>query len=217
MEESLFGNTDRTLRLSINIQKDNKDDMNSILEIIDKVKKDIVKEFKHSGLNKFAIKTIKMEVTPLSEKILITPLGTSPGVLYTLIKRLNPDRVIVITSKKGEENLPEICEKAGFDQNKIKAYLFDDPYTGFDKISDVIKEMISDFTIDIGSRITVNLAGGTSFLQYVTGEFSEVLESKKLDVTKVFAVDRRDFALQKAEPYVVGEVVELPGEDSWER
>ncbi|HQN28390.1 MAG TPA: hypothetical protein PLT43_07515, partial [Mesotoga sp.] len=71
--------------------------------------------------------------------------------------------------------------------------------------------------VDITSRITVNLAGGTSFLQYVTGEFSEVLESKKLDVTKVFAVDRRDFALQKAEPYVVGEVVELPGEDSWER
>jgi len=52
-------------------------------------------------------------------EILITPLGTSPGVLYTLIKRLNPDRVIVITSKKGEENLPEICKRSGFDQNKI--------------------------------------------------------------------------------------------------
>jgi len=217
MEKSLFGNTDRTLRLSINIQNDRTDNMNSVLDIIDKVKKDIIKEFKHSGLNQFAIKTIKMEVTPLTEKILVTPLGTSPGVLHTLIKRLNPDRVIVITSKKGEENLPEICKRSGFDQNKIKAYLFDDPYTGFEKVSDVIKEMISDFTIDIGSRITVNLAGGTSFLQYVTGEFSEVLKSKKLDVTKVFAVDRRDFALQKAEPYVVGEVVELPGEDSWER
>ena len=217
MEESLFGNTDRTLRLSINIQKDNKDDMNSILEIIDKVKEDIVKEFKHSGLNQFAIKTLKMEVTPLNEKILVSPLGTSPGVLYTLIKRLNPDRVIVITSKKGEENLPEICERAGFGQTKIKAYLFDDPYTGFEEIAGVIKRMISDFPVDITSRITVNLAGGTSFLQYVTGEFSDVLESKKLDVTKVFAVDRRDFALQKAEPYVVGEVVELPGEDSWER
>jgi hypothetical protein len=150
-------------------------------------------------------------------EILVTPLGTSPGVLYTLIKRLNPDRAIVITSKKGEENLPEICEKAGFDHNKIKAYLFDDPHTGFEEITDVIKRMISDFPVDITSRITVNLAGGTSFLQYVTGEFSEVLESKKLDVTKVFAVDRRDFALQKAEPYVVGKVVELPGEDSWER
>ena len=153
----------------------------------------------------------------MTEKILLTPLGTSPGVLYTLIKRLNPDRVIVITSKKGEEKLPEICEKAGFDHNNIKAYLFDDPYTGFEEIAGVIKRMISDFPVDITSRITVNLAGGTSFLQYVTGEFSEVLESKKLDVTKVFAVDRRDFALQKAEPYVVGEVVELPGEDSWER
>jgi len=217
MEESLFGNTDRTLRLSINIQNDNEDDMNSILKIIKKVKEDIIEEFKHSGLNQFAIKTLKMEVTPLNEKILVTPLGTSPGVLYTLIKRLNPDRVVAITSKEGEINLPEICKRAGFDQNKIKAYLFDDPYTGFEKVSDVIKEMISDFTIDIGSRITVNLAGGTSFLQYVTGEFSKILESKLLDVTKVFAVDRRGKDAQNKEPYVVGEVVELPGEDSWER
>ncbi|HOI64298.1 MAG TPA: hypothetical protein PKX57_08740, partial [Mesotoga sp.] len=217
IEKSLFGNTDGTLRLSINIERESIYDVNSVIKIIDGVKKDIVKEFVRSGLNQFAIKTIKMEVTPLTEKILLTPLGTSPGVLYTLIKRLNPDRVIVITSKKGEEKLPEICEKAGFDHNKIKAYLFDDPYTGFEEIAGVIKRMISDFPVDITSRITVNLAGGTSFLQYVTGEFSEVLESKKLDVTKVFAVDRRDFALQKAEPYVVGEVVELPGEDSWER
>ncbi|MBN2253221.1 MAG: hypothetical protein JW701_05940, partial [Kosmotogaceae bacterium] len=215
MEKSLFGNTDRVLRLSINIERNKEDDMKSILEIIDGVKKDIVKEFERSGLNQFAIKSIKMEVTPLKEKILLTPLGTSPGVLYTLIKRLNPDRVIVITSKKGEEELPEICEKAGFDHNKIRSYLFKDPFTGFEEIQDVMKRMSSDFPIDITSRITVNLAGGTSFLQYVTGEFAEVLESKMLDVTRVFAVDRRGIDAQKKEPYVVGDVVELPESKLW--
>jgi len=148
-------------------------------------------------------------------KILITPLGTSPGVLYTLIKRLNPDRAIVITSEKGEGKLPEICEKAGFDHNKISSYLFEDPFTGFEEIQDVMRRMISDFPVDITSRITVNLAGGTSFLQYVTGEFAGVLESKKLDVTRVFAVDRRELDAQKKEPYVVGDVVELPGGKSW--
>ena len=215
MEKSLFGNTDGTLRLSINIERESKNDMNSLIKIIDGVKKDIVKEFVRAGLNQFAIKTIKMEVTPLTEKILLTPLGTSPGVLYTLIKRLNPDRVIVITSQAGNDNIPEICMKAGFDIEKISTYLFNDPFTGFEEVQDIMRRMSSDFPVDIRSRITVNLAGGTSFLQYVTGEFAEVLESKMLDVTRVFAVDRRGIDAQKKEPYVVGDVVELPESKSW--
>ena len=215
MEKSLFGNTDGTLRLSINIERESKNDMNSLIKIIDGVKKDIVKEFVRAGLNQFAIKTIKMEVTPLTEKILLTPLGTSPGVLYTLIKRLNPDRVIVITSQAGKDNIPEICMKAGFDIEKISTYLFNDPFTGFEEVQDIMRRMSSDFPVDIRSRITVNLAGGTSFLQYVTGEFAEVLESKMLDVTRVFAVDRRGIDAQKKEPYVVGDVVELPESKSW--
>jgi hypothetical protein len=215
MEKSLFGNTNGTLCLSINIERESKNDMNSLIKIIDGVKKDIVKEFVRAGLNQFAIKTIKMEVTPLTEKILLTPLGTSPGVLYTLIKRLNPDRVIVITSQAGKDNIPEICMKAGFDIEKITPYLFNDPFTGFEDVQDIMRRMSSDFPVDITSRITVNLAGGTSFLQYVTGEFAEILESKMLDVTRVFAVDRRGIDAQKKEPYVVGDVVELPESKSW--
>lgn len=148
-------------------------------------------------------------------KIIITPLGTSPGVLYTLIKRLKPDRVIVITSQAGNDKIPEICMKAGFDIEKISTYLFNDPFTGFEEVQDIMRRMSSDFPVDIRSRITVNLAGGTSFLQYVTGEFAEVLESKMLDVTRVFAVDRRGIDAQKKEPYVVGDVVELPESKSW--
>lgn len=44
-------------------------------------------------------------------EILLTPLGTSPGVLYTLIKRLNPDRVIVITSKRARRSSRKYARK----------------------------------------------------------------------------------------------------------
>jgi len=36
------------------------------------------------------------------------------------------------------------------------------------------------------------------------------LEKRNYSVKKVFAVDRRNFKEQKENPYVVGEVVELP-------
>ena len=63
---------------------------------------------------------------------------------------------------------------------------------------------------DTLDEIILNLAGGTSFLQYVASNMADRLEKRNYSVKKVFAVDRRDFKEQKENPYVVGEVVELP-------
>ena len=56
-------------------------------------------------------------------KLAITPLGTSPGVLYTLLKKINPEKVIIITSEKGAEKIDEVCEKAEYEKNKIQILL----------------------------------------------------------------------------------------------
>jgi len=145
----------------------------------------------------------------MSERVLITPLGTSPGVLYTLIKKLMPDKIYVITSKKGADNIPEICKISGYDAKKITTFLFDDPFAGFAEMEGVFAEF-ETLNFDTLDEIILNLAGGTSFLQYVASNMADRLEKRNYSVKKVFAVDRRNFKEQKENPYVVGEVVELP-------
>jgi hypothetical protein len=209
-EKSASKSLDQTLYISINVNDDEVKSGISFRKTLYNVKKDFIKEFEDAGLNNFAIKHLKMEVAPLREKVLITPLGTSPGVLYTLLKQTNPDRVIAITSKKGEDKIEEICDKAKFEKEKITTLIFNDPFTGFDEINN-IKQQFDEIQkpLDL-SEIIINLAGGTSFLQYVVTELVKKLEKQNYTVTKVFAVDRRDISEQKANPYVVGEVVELP-------
>jgi len=145
----------------------------------------------------------------MSERVLITPLGTSPGVLYTLIKKLIPDKIYVITSKKGADNIPEICKESDYDAKKITTFLFNDPFAGFAEMEGVFAEF-ETLNFDTLDEIILNLAGGTSFLQYVASNMADRLEKRNYSVKKVFAVDRRDFKEQKENPYVVGEVVELP-------
>ncbi|MDK2954408.1 MAG: hypothetical protein PWQ27_1791, partial [Kosmotoga sp.] len=132
-KNSICGNFDKTLYLSLNINREegpttDKESKEYILKMLSSIKNDIITEFKKAGLDKgeFAIKKIKMEVEPVNEKVLITPLGTSPGVLYTLIKKLNPDKILVITSEKAAEKIPEICKEAGYDESKISIHKLDD-------------------------------------------------------------------------------------------
>jgi hypothetical protein len=209
-EKSASKSLDQTLYIRINVNDDEVKTGISLRKTLYNVKKDFIKEFENAGLSNYAIKHLKMEVAPLKEKVLITPLGTSPGVLYTLLKQANPDRVIAITSKKGEDKIEEICDKAKFEKEKITTLIFNDPFTGFDEINN-IKQQFDEIQkpLDL-SEIILNLAGGTSFLQYVVTELVKKLEKQNYTVTKVFAVDRRDISEQKANPYVVGEVVELP-------
>ena len=208
---SVCGNFDRTLYLSLSVNKDEITDTNRASKVLEGVKNDIVNEFKKAGLDgkEFPIRLIRMEVEPVSERVLITPLGTSPGVLYTLIKKLMPDKIYVITSKKGADNIPEICKISGYDAKKITTFLFDDPFAGFAEMEGVFAEF-ETLNFDTLDEIILNLAGGTSFLQYVASNMADRLEKRNYSVKKVFAVDRRNFKEQKENPYVVGEVVELP-------
>ncbi|WP_153020798.1 hypothetical protein [Kosmotoga sp. DU53] len=215
-KDSICGNFDKTLYLTLNINEEeipttDKEGKEHILKTLSDIKKEIITEFIKAGLNKgeFAIKKIKMEVEPVNERVLITPLGTSPGVLYTLIKKLNPDKILVITSEKAAEKIPEICKKAGYDESKISIYKLNDPFTGFDEIQK-IQGSFSMIDWNPFDEIILNLAGGTSFLQYVATKVVDELEKQNHSVKRVFAIDRRAYTEQKENPYVVGDVVELP-------
>ncbi|MBM7560025.1 hypothetical protein [Marinitoga litoralis] len=137
-------------------------------------------------------------------KVLITPLGTSPGVVYTALKSTNPDTCIIVTSEKGAEKINEIAEKSDFNLEKIKIIIFNNPFYGFEEIEEKVKEIIP--YLNDAEEIYFNLSGGTSFLQYVIGKIKESVNVKN---KSFFAVDKRDVIQQKENPYVLGEWIEV--------
>lgn len=63
--------------------------------------------------------------------VLVTPLGTSPGTLYSVLCHSIADQVVVLTSKEGAIGIDEAKRAAGF-SGKISVVLVDDPFRCFD-------------------------------------------------------------------------------------
>jgi len=63
-------------------------------------------------------------------KMLISPLGMSPGLLYSALYHVKPDFLFCLTSEKGKERLPDIMEKADYLGGYL-VFLVDDPFTAF--------------------------------------------------------------------------------------
>ncbi|MDI3517531.1 MAG: hypothetical protein PWP09_1597, partial [Thermotogota bacterium] len=74
-----------------------------------------------------------------SVKAVLSPLGTSKGALFTILKHFKPDVLVIVTSKQAAENVPEILEKAGF-SGKHHVVLVNDPFTGVDEVEKVVEE-----------------------------------------------------------------------------
>ena len=145
-----------------------------------------------------------------SVKAVFSPLGTSKGALFTVLKHFNPDVLVVITSKQAAENVDEIIEKANF-KGKHYVVSVNDPFTGVDEIDKVTEEIRKYLEDNNVKDIVVNLTGGTSLLGYIAELVKEKIRYGRR-ITTVLAVDRRPYEEQKENPYIVGEILELPRE-----
>lgn len=143
-----------------------------------------------------------------SVKAVLSPLGTSKGALFTILKHFKPDVLVIVTSKQAAENVPEILEKAGF-SGKHHVVLVNDPFTGVDEVEKVVEEARKYLEENGVREVVINLTGGTSLLGYMVERIRDVIRYGK-KITTVLAVDRRPYEEQKENPYVVGEILELP-------
>ncbi|NYE58839.1 hypothetical protein [Carboxydothermus ferrireducens] len=139
-------------------------------------------------------------------KILISPLGMSPGLLYSALYHVKPDFLFCLTSEKGKEKLPEIMEKAGY-MGGYSVFIVDDPFTSFHKTEEVWKSLKD--LLDSDAEIVVNITGGTTALQYLVQKTAERLESQGFSVKTVALIDRRSRSEQESNPYVPGKIFYL--------
>jgi hypothetical protein len=137
----------------------------------------------------------------LQRTVLVTPLGTSPGTLYSVLCHNTADQVVVITSREGAARIEEVKQAAGF-RNEIAVVLVDDPFRCFDA-TPIVSRCRESITIPAPYRLVVNVTGGTTALQLaVQAVYREHRGPKKM----VVVVDSRTVEEQRREPYQVGEV-----------
>ena len=144
--------------------------------------------------------------------LLVTPLGLSPGVLYTALTRMRPDSVVALTSREASGRLSEICERAGYPESGIHTELIEDPHRCFQSGAELVARIRP--RVMVAQSVTVNVTGGTTALQYLAERVGRDAERLGVPVRRVALVDSRSFTDQQAEPFVPGEVITLDVTDS---
>jgi CRISPR-associated Csx2 family protein len=141
-------------------------------------------------------------------RFLITPMGASFGLLFTALKKCNPDKVCILTSEKFKGNALEACHKAGYkDENYIKVFIINDPFAGFNETPELIKQVWSE--IKEAENILINLTGGTTAMQWAMQSLYEKIKDEQLPAERIAFVDRRSGTEQQSNPWVVGELIEV--------
>lgn len=139
-------------------------------------------------------------------KVLITPLGMSPGLLYTALSHIEPDRTVVLTSEEGRVHLEEITARAGY-SGEIEVVVVKDPFAGYSELSGVIEKVTGYLEMLPPYKLYINLAGGTTLLQYMTTRIAELEMENCEELTTVAMIDRRPAREQQENPFVKGEMI----------
>lgn len=148
------------------------------------------------------------------ERWLISPLGTSPGALYTAIVRERPDRLLVITSEKAKEKLGEIIEAAGREDLEASCLLLDDPFNGFEEAKQKVGRLLEERAPQwvTAQEVIVNRTGGTTCLGWAAERLeSEIRKGLGLSPRTIACIDRRSQEEQRERPYIRGEVIDITG------
>ncbi len=142
------------------------------------------------------------------KKVLITGMGASFGLLYSAVRLVQPDTVVVVTSSKFREKSIEACKMADFVSDEdLHIVEMQDVFCGFNETSTII-----DFVwpkIQHAGSLVVNLTGGTTAMQWVMQAIYERSHAANLSVERVAFVDRRPAVEQQQTPWCLGEIVEI--------
>lgn len=84
----------------------------------------------------------------MGRKVLISPLGMSPGSVISAIGFTNPDLVIVLGSEASLKALPEIVAKTEFPWDRLRIFSLEDPLDGYGEGLDRAQEVINYLTRD---------------------------------------------------------------------
>jgi hypothetical protein len=151
-------------------------------------------------------------------RLLVSPIGNRPGVLYSALELTKPDGCVVVCSEQSTPLIPEAVDRAGF-RGQVQQLELSDPHGGFDEIKPLSKlETLSDQTLAVllnADEVLANLTGGTTLMGIATQMLAERARDLQRNTRRIVLIDRRPGPEQDREPYVVSDCLWLDGEDSY--
>ena len=140
-----------------------------------------------------------IDLPPLGGRLLISPQGRRPGVLFSALKIANPDTCLVICSDISADSTRDAANTAGF-KGHIEQIKLDDPIGGFNEIQKVAEHAKSYLLYT--DEIVANMTGGTTLMGIIVQQMVE--EAQKLDrpVQRFVLIDRRFPEQQDQDPFV---------------
>ncbi|MBD3408475.1 MAG: CRISPR-associated DxTHG motif protein [Candidatus Lokiarchaeota archaeon] len=149
--------------------------------------------------------TLRFEST--HGRLLISPLGLSPGTLYSALLRFEPDFVIVLTSSDSIEAIDQIVKKANFPKEAVKTISYVDPFVGYEEIPHIVNSCLEDLLLS--DQVICNITGGTTLMGETVRTIYE--HCRRFDISsQLFAlIDRRSRKEQEKNPFFLGDCIQL--------
>lgn len=145
-----------------------------------------------------------------TRRLLVTPLGRAPGVLFTALARRAPDVALVVTSREARPKLDEACARAGW-RGTLDAIEVADAHTCFAEVTKVV-DRARPHLLE-AREVDVNITGGTTAMQYLAERVAGEAGRLGVPCQRIALIDRRGYEEQQREPYVAGDVITLAGDE----
>ena len=156
--------------------------------------------------NQLKINGLKTEdsitLPPLGGRLLISPQGLRPGVLFSALKVADPDTCLVICSDISADSTRDAAREAGF-KGHIEQIKLEDPLGGFSEI-DIVAESAHDY-LSYADEVRANITGGTTLMGVIVQRLVEDAQELSRPVRRFALIDRRPQEEQDSDPFEVGE------------
>ncbi len=139
-------------------------------------------------------------------RLLITALGTTPGVLYSALSNAGDVlRCLIVCSEQSQPSVAEAAKQAGF-QGECKPLVISDPHGGYTEDEQQRFRAEASRWLLESDEILVNLTGGTTLMGMAVQHLMDRGRDLDRPYFRFVLIDRRPPEQQRADPYVKGEV-----------
>ena len=143
-----------------------------------------------------------------SGRLLLSPQGTRPGVLFSALKVAEPDTCLVICSDASADSIPNAASRAEF-EGDIRQIELADPHGGFAEIGAAAERVRRDLLN--ADEVLANMTGGTTLMGLVIQRLVEEAQNLDRTVQRFALIDRRPPTEQDSDPFVQSDCHWLDG------
>jgi hypothetical protein len=135
--------------------------------------------------------------------------------VYSAVVYTRPDHLLVVTSSTARQRLSEVLEQAGYAALPNTVIEMVDAYGGFDE-SRQINDRVAGLLVK-ATEAVINLTGGTTAMHYMVERIAGTAQRLGVRTRTIAVVDRRPLSEQQAQPYSLGELVDVDALESGPR